>query len=145
MVRVEPATGDRLEAPIRLLERSLREGTPLPETFVVQLRKTVETGDTEVLVAYENFDAVGVAVLSYRLSISVGGRFASVEELYVRPDARRRGVGKVLLEEAGKHCRARGVSYIEVQAVDEAAEALYATVGFEREKSVRVMSHSYAL
>lgn len=151
-VYVETTTGQELGTQIRLLEGFLREGTPLPETFVSQLRKTVEAGDTEVLTAFDGHDgheagreAVGAAVLSYRLSISAGGYFASVEELYVSPGARRSGVGKALLEEAGRRCRERGISYVEAQAVDEAAETFYTAVGFGREEGVQVMSRSYAL
>ena len=144
-VRVELAAGDRLGAPVRLLEKSLREGDPLPETFVVQLRRAIEEADIEVLAAYEDDRAVGVVVLASRLSFSAGDLFASVEELYVSPGARRSGVGTALLEEAGRRCEARGISYVEVQTVDEAAESFYATLGFDREEGVRVMSRSYAL
>ena len=144
-VQVETVAGKELDAPIRLLERSLREGDPLPETFISELRKTLEMGDAEVLAAYKGRDVVGVVVLSYRLSISAGSRFASVEEIYVSPEARRRRVGKALLEEAERGCRARGISYVEVQAVDEVAKAFYTAVGFGREEDVRVMSRSYVL
>lgn len=143
--RVELATGDGLDAPIRLLAGSLREGDPLSETFLTKFRGAVEKGDSEVLAVYEHGAVIGVAVLSYRLSISAGDLFVSVEELYVRPDARRRGVGRALLEKVGQRCRARGVSYVEVQAVDDAAEVFYESVGYENEEGVRVMSCSYAL
>lgn len=144
MTRVEVAAAGELYAPLKLLERALRKGDPLPETFVNQLQRSVEAGDSEVLVAYEE-EAVGVVFLSYRPSISAGGCFASVEELYVEPEARRQGVGRMLLEEVGRRCRDRGVSYVEAQTVDGAAEAFYAAVGYEYEEGVRVMSWSYAL
>ncbi len=143
--RVEPATGDGLDAPLSLLAGSLREGDPLSETFLAEFRGVVEKGDFEVLAVYERGAVIGVTILSYRLSISAGDLFASVEELYVRPDARRRGVGRDLLEEVGRCCKARGVSYVEVQAVDDAAEVFYESVGYENEEGVRVMSCSYAL
>ncbi|HZY66015.1 MAG TPA: GNAT family N-acetyltransferase [Rubrobacteraceae bacterium] len=144
MVRVEPATGDGLEAPLKLLEEFLRDGEPVPETLVATLQEVVERGDLEVLAAYEDAGAIGVLVLSYRLNVSAGGRFASIEELYVRPEARRRGAGKALLEAAGERCRARGISYVEAQAVEEAA-TFYAMAGYEGEEGVRVMSQSYPL
>jgi GNAT superfamily N-acetyltransferase len=134
-----------LDAPLSLLEGSLREGDPLSETFLVELRGVVEKGDFEIIAVYEHGAAIGVAVLSYRLSISAGDLFASVEELYVRPDARRRGVGQALLEEVGRCCEARGISYVEVQAVDDVAEAFYESAGYQNEEGVRVMSRSYAL
>jgi GNAT superfamily N-acetyltransferase len=105
----------------------------------------VERGDLEVLAARAEGRVVGVAVLAYRLSISAGGLFASVEDLYVEPDARRRGLGRALLEAVGERCAARGVSYIEAQVEDEEATAFYAAVGYEEESGVRVFSRSYVL
>lgn len=144
MIRVGLAAEDELDALLRLLEESLREGEDLPEQFIVRFRRTVAAGDSEVLVAHDGGDAVGVAVLSYRLSVAAGDLFASVEELYVRPEARRRGVGGAILEAVGGRCGERGVSYVEVQAVDEAAEAFYVAAGYEK-GGVRVMSCSYPL
>lgn len=144
-LRVELAAGDGLDAPIRLLADSLREGEPLSETFLAGFRDRVERGDFEVIIAYEDGAIIGVAVVSYRLSVSAGSLFASVEEVYVKPNARRRGVGRALLEEVGRRCRARRVSYVEVQAVDGAAESFYESAGYENEESVRVMSRSYTL
>jgi GNAT superfamily N-acetyltransferase len=83
----------------------------------------------------------GVALIAYRPNISLGGLFASVEELQVRAGLRRRGVGRALLGAVGERCRARGVSYLEVQT-DEAAEEFYAACGFEREGDVLVFSRA---
>ena len=87
---------------------------------------------------------VGVVVLAFRLNISAGASFASIEDLYVGTDARRRGVGRALLAAVGERCRARGISYVEVQA-DEEAAPFYAALGYEPEPGVRVFSRSHAL
>lgn len=144
-MRVESATGRELDAPLRLLEESLREGEPLPEEFVARFRRAVEAGDYEVLVARDGNEAVGVVVLSYRLSVSAGGWFVSVEELYVRPGARRRGMGRALLGATAERCARWGVSYVEAQVIDEVAEALYEDFGFTPEVGVTVMSFSRPL
>jgi len=145
IVEVEPARGAGLAEPLRLLEEFLRDGEPEPESFARRLRESVEAGELEVLAARAEGRVVGVAVLAYRLSISAGGLFASVEDLYVEPDARRRGLGRALLEAVGERCAARGVSYIEAQVEDEEATAFYAAVGYEEEPGVRVFSRSYVL
>jgi hypothetical protein len=44
----------------------------------------------------------------------------------------------------GKRCRARSVSYVEVQTDDEAA-AFYSVLGYEPQPGARVLSRSYAL
>ncbi len=87
---------------------------------------------------------VGVAMLAFRLNVSAGVSFASVEELNVSSEARGRGVGRALLEAVEERCRARDVSYVEVQTDDEAA-AFYEACGYEPEMSVRVLSQSVAL
>lgn len=86
---------------------------------------------------------VGVALLSYGLNVSAGSPFASIEELHVRPDAQRRGVGRALLVAVKERCAARGVSYVEVQTDDEAV-AFYEALGYERE-DVLVLSRGLPL
>ena len=134
-----------LAEPLVFLEGSLRDGQPVPDDFAEILRRSVEAGDTEVLAARTQDQTVGVAVLAYRLNISAGGLFASIEDLYVCPEARRQGVGKALLGAADECCAARGISYVEVQVEDDAAEAFYNTLGYEPETGVQVLSRSLAL
>ncbi len=145
MIGVAPAYGAELADPLRLLEESLRDGKPVPEDFARALREAVEAGDLEVLAARAEGRAVGVAVVSYRLGVSVAGLFASIEDLYVRPDARRQGAGRALLEAVEERCASRGVSYVEAQVEDEGAAAFYAALGYEEEPGVRVLSRSYVL
>ena len=86
---------------------------------------------------------VGVAVLAFRLNVSAGASFASIEDLYLSPDARGRGAGRALIEAVEERCRARGVSYVEVQTDDEAAP-FYEACGYESETGVRMLSRSVA-
>ena len=114
----------------------------MPADFAGRLRKAVEAGDVEVLAARAEDQLLGVALLAYRLNVSAGGLFASVEDLYVRPEARRRGVGRALLQAADERCEERGISYVEAQVEEKEAELLYAAVGYEPETGVRVLSRS---
>jgi len=142
-IEVTPATD--LAEPLSLLEASLRDGEPLPEAFAEKMRESVETGDIDVLAARSEGQILGVAVLAYRPSIPAGALFASIEDLYVRPDARRQGVGTALLTAANERCAARKISYVEVQVEDKAAEFFYKTLGYEQEAGVLVLSCSLAL
>src|SRR5215211_1130551 len=108
-----PATG--LAEPLNLLEEALRDGDPVPEDFADRLRKAVEAGDVEVLAARAEDQLLGVALLAYRLNVSAGGLFASIEDLYVRPEARRWGVGLALLQAADERCEELCISYVEAQ------------------------------
>lgn len=142
---VAPVPETELSGSLALLEESLRDGEPVPEAFAERLRKAVESGDLEVLAARAEDRVVGVAVLAYRLGVSIGGLFASIEDLYVRPEARRRGVGRALLAAIGQRCAARGISYVEAQVEEGEAEAFYAALGYGREPGVRVLSKSLAI
>ena len=139
---VEVALPTGLAEPLALLEEALRDGDPVPEYFADRLRKAVEAGDVEVLAARAEDQILGVALLAYRLNVSAGGLFASVEDLYVRPEARRRGVGRAILKVVDELCAERGISYVEAQVEEKEAELLYAAMGYEPDTGVRVLSRS---
>ena len=142
LVKVALVPGTDLAGPLTLLEESLRDGDPVSEDFAERLREAVEAGDVEILAARTEDRILGVVILAYRLNVSAGTHFASVEDLYVLPDERRRGVGRTLLEAADERCASRDISYIEVQAEDEEAGAFYTALGYEPETGVRVYSRS---
>jgi GNAT superfamily N-acetyltransferase len=129
---------------LRLLEAAYRDGEPLPPAFTQRLREAVASGNLEVLAAYIGGRTVGVLVVAFRPGITLGGVFASIEELYVEPEERGRGVGRALVEAAAERCLTRGVSYVEVQTDDE-AEGFYLKLGYEPEPDVRVLSRSYVV
>lgn len=144
-VRITLTDRGGLTAPLSLLEESLRDGEPVPEAFADLLAEAIERGELEVLTATAGDKAVGVAIVAYRLNVAVGARFASLEDIYVSAGVRRRGVGRALIGAVQRRCKARSVSYVEVQVEDESAETFYAACGYEREPGVRVMSISYVL
>ncbi len=145
MIEVASVHGAELVEPVKLLEESLRNGDPVSDDFAKTLREAVEAGALEVLAARAEGHVVGVAVLAYRLSISAAGPFVSIEDLYVRPEERSRGVGRGLLEAVEKRSASRGVSYVEAQVENEEVAAFYAALGYEPQPGVRVLSRSYAL
>jgi GNAT superfamily N-acetyltransferase len=144
-VEVAPVPATGLARPLALLDEALRDGDPVPEDFAGRLRKAVEAGDVEVLAASAEDQMLGVVVLAYRLNVSAGGLFASIEDLHVRPEARRQGVGRALLVAAHERCTRHNISYVEAQVEDAAAEIFYAALGYERETGVRVLSRSLAI
>lgn len=110
-----------------------------------QLREGIHSGALEILAAYTGERAVGAAMVAYRLNISAGSYFASVEDLYVEPESRRQGVGCELLRLADERCSIRGISYVEVQVEEPDAESFYAACGYQWEAEVEVMSRSRPL
>jgi GNAT superfamily N-acetyltransferase len=141
-IEVSPVPAADLREPLRLLEEWLREGEPVPDPFVAELRRHVEASDIEVLAARLEGRMVGVLVLAFRPNASLGAPFASIEDLYVRPQARRRGVGRALLQAAHDRCTSRDISYFEAQVEKETADAFYMASGYEPEPGVRVFSRS---
>ena len=144
-MEVKPTSPGNLAASLKLLEEFAQDGESLPQDFVGLLREEVERGNIEILSAYMDNSVVGVAVLAFRPGISLGRRFACIEDLYVKPEARRLRVGTAILEAIEKLCASKGVSYVEVQAVDENAGAFYGSLGYEPEHEVRVLSRSLPL
>lgn len=144
---MEAVPPHELAAPLALLEESLRDGEPLPPDAVARVRVEVEEDRLEVLAARSprpGGPVAGVAVLAFRTSLSTGERFASIEELHVASRERGRGVGAALLEGVEEQCSGRGISYVEVQAVEEAVE-FYVRSGYEPDPGHGILSRSLAL
>jgi GNAT superfamily N-acetyltransferase len=76
--------------------------------------------------------AVGYSVLTLGWSLEYGGRDGFVDELYVSPSHRGRGLGRKALDAIGDACRELGVQalHLEVERDNPAAE-LYRKWGFE--------------
>ncbi len=76
-------------------------------------------------------EAVGYLVLTlgYRLAY---GRYAFIDEIYVRPDYRSRGIGRRAIAFAEEMCRTLGVKalHLEVERENTKARSLYLAVGF---------------
>ena len=143
-IEVAPVPAPDLHEPLRLLEEWLRDGEPVPNDFIEKFKHFAEAGDVEVLAARLNGATAGVLVLAFRLNVSLGGLLASIEDLYIRPEARHRGVGAALLKAADERCRRRGIYYVEAQVEEGDAGAFYAACGYEQEPDVRVFSRSIA-
>src|SRR6266852_2655398 len=91
-----------------------------------------ETG-APLLVALEGPRAVGACLANRIASVEHGGAVLFIDELYVAPDARRRGVARALLNRLLADSRASGVRAIELEVDEghEPARALYRSLGFE--------------
>ena len=79
-------------------------------------------------------DTVGFFVLTYGFELELGGRQATVTELYLRPESRGRGVGSETLTFIEEHLRVAGIGAYElhVERENEAARAFSAAAGFEK-------------
>jgi len=71
-------------------------------------------------------------VVTFGYSLEFGGRDAFVDELYVAPSARKKGLGTAALDTAEQACRAAGIRalHLEVERINLRAKSLYDRRGF---------------
>jgi ribosomal protein S18 acetylase RimI-like enzyme len=106
------------------------EPTPAVEELTETVRALLVDGEITVLLPEEGPD--GLALLRFRPSLWSADLEAHLQELYVVPSLRGRGIGRALLEAAIEHARKRGADYIDLNTgeTDTAARALYESIGF---------------
>ena len=85
--------------------------------------------------------AVGYGVLTLGFSVEYGGRDGFLDDFYLAPDARGRGLGRQALAFLEAEARALGIRvlHLEVEAGNGRAETLYRRSGF-RDNGRRLMS-----
>ena len=85
-----------------------------------------------LLVAERDGEAVGVFLANQIVSVEQGGHALWIEELYVTPSARRKGVARAMLEHVAAKARRRRIAALELEVVptQAAAFALYRALGF---------------
>src|SRR5438128_9351030 len=105
------------------------EPTPDVETQTGYLRPLLETDEVTVLLAN---DDEGFSMLRLRPSPYTGKPEAHLQELYVVPERRGRGIGRALLEATMDAARAAGATGIDLNTgrTDTAARMLYLSAGF---------------
>lgn len=117
----------------RLLDdfnREYDEPTPGVEAIAATCRRLLEQGEITVLLAGDGPD--GLALLRFRPALWSDGLEAYLQELYVVPDLRGRGIGRTLLQAAMDLSREKGADGIDLNTgeTDTAARGLYESMGF---------------
>ncbi|MGB6205881.1 GNAT family N-acetyltransferase [Mycobacterium sp.] len=118
----------------RLLDAFNREfhtPTPGPQVLATRLRSLL-TG-TDVIALLAGDPAVAVALLTLRPNVWYDGPVGLVDELYVAPGARGRGIGSALLAAVESITRQRGGRLVEiaVDGADTDAHRFYERHGYE--------------
>jgi ribosomal protein S18 acetylase RimI-like enzyme len=85
-----------------------------------------------VLIVDDGDVAVGYVVVAFGYSLEFRGRDAFVDELYVAPTHRGRGLGRAALREAERCCLEAGIRalHLEVRPGKTEARGLYASAGY---------------
>jgi GNAT superfamily N-acetyltransferase len=132
---IRPVAASELDAATALLVAQLREHrveTPASRIADAVAAVVAHPDRGRILIARERGVVVGVAALSFVWPIEHGGRSAWLEELYVTPSARGRGIGTRLLRAALRVAAESGAVAVdlEVDADHRRVAALYAREGF---------------
>jgi ribosomal protein S18 acetylase RimI-like enzyme len=110
---------------------------PSLDSLRVSAVRLIADPHTEFLLgsAEEGGEPAGICQLRFRHAIWTGANDCWLEDLFIRADARRAGLGRALVGEALERARARGCRRVELDVDDdnESAIALYEAMGFSRE------------
>jgi ribosomal protein S18 acetylase RimI-like enzyme len=133
--RVRPATPEDVPTLVALMSAFYAESDyPLPAASATRAFSALLADDRLGGAWLAEFDgvAVGHVVLTVSFSMEYGGLRGFVDDLYVRPEARRRGVGAALLAAVRASCAARGVRamLVEVGPDNTGARSLYERAGY---------------
>ncbi|HYF07444.1 MAG TPA: GNAT family N-acetyltransferase [Acetobacteraceae bacterium] len=81
----------------------------------------------------EGGEAIGFLVLTLGYSVEYGGRDGFIDDLYLVPATRGRGLGRWLVATAIEQAATLGIGtlHLEVEVGNDPAEALYRAAGFE--------------
>jgi GNAT superfamily N-acetyltransferase len=117
---------------IQLLEHRVRLAREKIAATVSQLIREPRLGF--VMLARVDGAVVGVAYVSHQWTLEYGGLTAWLEELYVIPEWRNRGVGRRLLRGVIEHATRIGCAAVdlEVEREHRRSEHLYERMGFRR-------------
>jgi GNAT superfamily N-acetyltransferase len=108
--------------------------SPSEASFLDSVKLLIGRPDTEFWLAAlaREAPAAGVCQLRFRHSVWTASEDCWLEDLFVRGEARRRGVARALVERALERARERGCQRIELDTTEDnhGAIALYESVGF---------------
>ena len=118
------------------------DGHPLPAEGVGALLKMLEPEcrDGEVFLACFDGEICGYGVLCYGYSIEYGGRDAFLDDVYIVPTFRSRGLGGALIVVLEERARATGCRALHLEVMPgNRAEDWYSRLGW-RDRGSRLLT-----
>jgi GNAT superfamily N-acetyltransferase len=127
-VRIERAAPDDARAIVPAYEWLFAHPDSRPpqwdiEQARVALARVARSGISELLVARESGEVVGVCTVYLDIESVRFGQRAWVEDLMVHPERRSLGIGKALLDAAKTWARDRGATHLELDSAEARAGA----------------------
>ena len=118
---------------VRAFYAEERYAFALDEARASLVRLLGEPALGRVYVLQDEGVTAGYAILTFGYSLEYGGRDAFLDELFVRPESRGRGLGGAALAVLEDVCRTHGVRslHLEVERSKTRTQALYERAGFK--------------
>ena len=137
-IEIRPARLEETEELLPLMRAycDFYESSP-PDEGVLEMARTLITDPSQgaAFIARQDGRAVGFATLDWKWSMLKGARLGYLEDLYVLPEARGRGIADALIEVCAERCRELGMPALQwlTQPHNERARAVYDRAGAEPE------------
>ena len=137
MLNVRLATPDDRDEAVRLVRGLLIElgGSPAPaEALFGVFEALVSGGDAGfVVIAEDDGKAIAACTASFVTSLRTVGRYVVLQEMFVEPEWRSSGVGRVVIHFALEHAVASGCQVVELGTprIGDRQIAFYERAGFE--------------
>lgn len=89
----------------------------------------------EIYLIFRGANLAGYFALTFCFSLEFHGKFALLDEIYIRPAFRRQKLGQAVVAFAEGRCKETGIKALrlEVGQQNAAAQALYRAAGFEQD------------
>jgi len=134
MVKPRTATLDDVPLLVEMMQEFYAEASyPLDRQWATDAFSTLLRDDARgaVWIVFDGAEAAGYVVLTVRFSMEYGGLDAFVDDLFIRPRHRRKGLGRAALRALFEECDRRNVLavHVEVGRGNAAANALYEAFG----------------
>ncbi len=115
-------------------QQEMRFEVPVATRAIHQLLVSPERG--QIYLIFRGSELAGYFALTFCFSLEFHGRFALLDELYLREAFRRQKLGKAVVAFAEDLCRKAGVKALrlEVGRENKAAQSLYLTAGFKEDE-----------
>ena len=128
--RAEVADAEAIGRLLHDFNSEFEDPTPGPRALAERVRELLPAGEITVLLGGSGPE--GLAVLRFRPAIWTEALDCYLEELYVVPDQRGRGLGRALMEAAIDLARRKGAAHMDLGTSEDdvAARALYERLGF---------------
>ena len=111
----------------------LERAKPDEASFTEGINRILASGDGEFALAFSGGEPAGYVLLRFRHSMWAAGTEATLEDLFVLPSSRGRGLGRGLVGFALERAKARGCTTVclDTNERNDSSTSIYRSFGFD--------------